>query len=85
MPGSPSSALTTRYLGLGSFSHPGLFMKDHLRPEGKPAPPRPRSPESLICWMIHESPLRTMSLVRCQSPRACVRVCERQCQRVASK
>jgi hypothetical protein len=25
VPGSPSSALTTRYRGRGSFSHPGLF------------------------------------------------------------
>ena len=53
----------------GSFSQPGLFMKLHLRPEGKPAPPRPRRPESLTVWMIQESPLRRMSFVRCQSPR----------------
>lgn len=53
----------------GSFSQPGLFMKDHLRPLGNPAPPRPRRPESLIVWMIQESPLRRISFVRCQSPR----------------
>ena len=27
-------------------------MKDHLRPEGKPAPPRPRSPEAFMSVMI---------------------------------
>ena len=69
VPGSPSSALTTKYLGRGSFSHPGLFMKDHFNPEGKPAPPRPRSPEALICSINQESPFKMMSLVRCQSPR----------------
>jgi hypothetical protein len=47
----------------------GLFMKLHFRPLKNPAPPRIRSPESLIVWMIHESPFRRMSLVRCQSPR----------------
>ena len=42
MPGSLSSALITRKDG-----RPSLFlgMKDHFRPEGKPAPPRPRRPD----------------------------------------
>src|SRR6516165_8424929 len=44
-------------------------MKDHFRPVGKPAPPRPRNPDSLICSTIHSRPLRISSLVPSQSPR----------------
>ena len=44
-------------------------MKLHLSPEGKPAPPRPRSPLFFIWSTIQSEPLTTMSLVRYQSPR----------------
>ncbi len=48
VPGSDSSALTTRYLGFGL----SCGMNDHFMPVGKPAPPRPRRPESLTAAMI---------------------------------
>lgn len=44
-------------------------MNDHLRPEGKPAPPRPRSPDFFIWSTIQSEPFCTRSLVRYQSPR----------------
>ena len=48
VPGSLSSALTHRYFGFGL----SLGTKDHFRPVGKPAPPRPRSPDFLTLSTI---------------------------------
>ena len=48
VPGSDSSALTTRYFGFGL----SCGMKPHFMPVGKPAPPRPRRPESLTMVMM---------------------------------
>ena len=48
VPGSDSSALTTRYFGFGL----SWGMKPHFMPVGKPAPPRPRRPESLTAVMM---------------------------------
>merc|ERR1719221_1001557 len=66
VPGSDSSALTTRYCGLDLLF---LGMKDHFSPEGKPAPPRPRRPDAFMSAMMRSGPRRTSSLVRYQSPR----------------
>lgn len=60
VPGSDSSALTTRYDGLPSDS---LGMKDHFSPDGKPAPPRPRRPDCFIWSTIHSLPLSRRSFV----------------------
>ena len=44
-------------------------MKDHLRPVGKPAPPRPRRPEAFISLTIQSRPLSMNDLVSSQQPR----------------
>ena len=48
VPGSDSSALTTRYFGFGL----SCGMKPHFMPVGKPAPPRPRRLEALTASTI---------------------------------
>src|SRR5262245_65774756 len=45
-------------------------MNDHLRPVGKPAPPRPRRPELLTSVMIQSWPFSISALVLSQAPRA---------------
>src|SRR4051794_36854842 len=44
-------------------------MKDHFRPVGNPAPPRPRRPDFFISSMIASGPLSRIALVLSQAPR----------------
>ena len=67
-PGSDSSALMTRKFGRSGFG--SLGMNDHFVPVGKPAPPRPRSPDALMTSMILSWPSSSSALVLSQSPRA---------------
>ena len=48
-PGSPSSPLQTMYFTGSSVCAATCA---HFFPVGKPAPPRPRRPESLTAWTI---------------------------------
>src|SRR5262245_20737525 len=54
VPGSDSSAFTTRYICFGL----SCGMNDHFSPVGKPAPLRPRRPESLTWVMISSGDIR---------------------------
>jgi hypothetical protein len=46
-PGSDSSALHTKCLGFPDFINKAPF-----QPAGKPAPPRPRSPDNLLDYFV---------------------------------
>ncbi len=48
-----------------------LLVPLRFLPVGKPAPPRPRSPEALTISMIASGPAFIRSAVLSQSPRAC--------------
>src|SRR5438270_13411189 len=67
VPGSDSSALTTRYDGRAGSA---FGMNDHFSPVGKPAPPRPRRPEAFISAMIQSLPLSISAFVLSHAPRA---------------
>ena len=47
-----------------------LGMNDHFSPVGKPAPPRPRSPDFLISSTMASCPLSSSALVPSHAPRA---------------
>ncbi len=53
VPGSLSSPFTRTYFGFADC----LGTNDHLRPRGKPAPPRPRRLLAFISLIIHSRPL----------------------------
>src|SRR3974390_3862287 len=44
-------------------------MNDHFRPVGKPAPPRPRSPEDFTSLMMASRPVSRIPLGPSQAPR----------------
>ena len=58
-PGSPSSPLQTTYFTSDTLRR----TLSHLRPAGKPPPPRPRRPESEISLQIASGVMGNLSLI----------------------
>ena len=58
-PGSPSSALQQTYFSTLPRSAQASC---HLRPVGKPPPPRPRRPESSTTWMTSSGVISVRAL-----------------------
>ena len=65
VPGSDSSAFTTRYEGFTGC----LGMNDHFTPAGNPAPPRPRNPDFLTSSTSASGPIEIAFGRRDQTPR----------------
>ena len=64
VPTSPSSALQITY-----FSSPGEFLApSHLIPQGKPAPPLPRSPDALTSLITSSGPISRRAFSRALNP-----------------